>query len=161
MDPDFVVEPELEFDYNNIEQHVGYQVCVSVPGGRLNPASTTHPVTAVSSTTTDTYVWTPFNHASSTITSTITANAISVSKSGIPILTTAPLANDTRLDCYHYDQPPILTNFTADLVSSSCADVAAAYNVTTDDLILWNPSLNITTGAGCTLDTNYRYCVLA
>ena len=65
------------------------------------------------------------------------------------------------MDCYHYDQSPILANFKADLVYSSCADVAAAYNVTTDDLILWNPSLNTTTGAGCTLDTNDGYCVLA
>ncbi len=72
-----------------------------------------------------------------------------------------PLANDTREDCYHYQQPPILTNLTAGSTSSSCADVAAAFDITTDDLITWNPPLNTTTAGDCILDNNYRYCVLA
>lgn len=67
----------------------------------------------------------------------------------------APIAEDTRLDCALYVEPPILTDWKTGKTSFACADVAAQYNVLQQDLLDWNPSL----ANDCTLKANKQYCV--
>jgi hypothetical protein len=67
----------------------------------------------------------------------------------------APIAEDTRLDCALYAQPPVLTDWQTGATSFACADVAAQYNVPKEDLLDWNPSLV----GDCTLKGDRQYCV--
>jgi LysM repeat protein len=59
-------------------------------------------------------------------------------------------ADKTRLDCWIY------ANGTQFGTSTSCADVAKGYGVTTQNLTDWNPSL---LSNGCMLDGKLTYCV--
>jgi hypothetical protein len=70
-------------------------------------------------------------------------------------ITEAPFANDTRLDCEVYFEAPILTNFSLNTTSLSCSDASTAYNVSLDDFISWNPSLNVTP---CAMTRGDQYC---
>lgn len=67
----------------------------------------------------------------------------------------APYANDTRLDCSLYAQPPILQDWASDTYTSDCKEVAAGYNIALDDFLSWNPSLK----TDCTLKSDRQYCV--
>ncbi|KAM0209537.1 hypothetical protein ACHAQD_011123 [Fusarium lateritium] len=75
-------------------------------------------------------------------------------KSG-PII---PIANDTRQDCYRYF---VIPNFTT-------APLASAWEITHEEFILWNPSLDDSSKKGsgsssykfpCTVSENVSYCV--
>ncbi|KAF4336893.1 hypothetical protein FBEOM_9240 [Fusarium beomiforme] len=76
-----------------------------------------------------------------------------------------PMANQTREDCYHY---LVLSNLTDTPLAANCWLLAMAYDITPEELVLWNPSLadNSTTNSGtksynypCTLSARSSYCV--
>jgi hypothetical protein len=72
-----------------------------------------------------------------------------------------PLANGTRNDCEQYDSGPVLVDALNSTITYACDLVAAAYNVTVEELIEWNPDLAATAGLDsvCELDSGARYCV--
>ena len=69
---------------------------------------------------------------------------------------TQSIAKGTRLDCELLVAGEDIVNPTTNATISSCAQVAAGYNITIDDLKLWNPSL--ATGT-CVLKPKSQYCV--
>jgi len=70
----------------------------------------------------------------------------------------ADFAPGTRKDCEFYVQPPVLMQWQNETYSSSCSDIAAAYGVSTEDFMTWNPSAR---GANCTqLRNDVQYCAV-
>src|SRR5690349_13430543 len=70
---------------------------------------------------------------------------------------TLSIANGTRLDCSLLIAGEELMDLATNARISSCAQVAAGYGVTKDDLKLWNPSL--ATASPCILQPKLQYCV--
>lgn len=67
-------------------------------------------------------------------------------------VTTVPLANGSRLDCYEYTY---IQNV-SDMASMSCWGLATFYDIEREELVLWNPSL-AQDGENLTSSTNYKY----
>lgn len=65
-------------------------------------------------------------------------------------------AQDTGQDCRAYHAGGVPSS-DSNSTSAACADVAAQYLITLDELLTWNPSL--TEGAECTLRDDAQYCV--
>lgn len=63
-------------------------------------------------------------------------------------------ANGTRLDCQHYVTGADIIGFVG---NSSCGTVTEAFDVTLEDLLLWNPSLQA--APLCALNAGMQYCV--
>lgn len=154
----------------------GMTLCVSNPGGEwVDPNPPPYPT----STTTQ---W--------SLTITDSGKPFSAFPSATPIPTLlpnmdyiTPFANGSWLNCDVYMSPPValdIINGTysckmssaevasprsvkigADVYIDACADVAAAYGITVDDLLLWNPGINTTGGFEdpCELSFTYKYCV--
>ncbi|PTB40686.1 carbohydrate-binding module family 50 protein [Trichoderma asperellum CBS 433.97] len=55
-----------------------------------------------------------------------------------------PIANNTRVDCYSYTY---VTNLTENL-SADCWNLAMFYDITPEELVLWNPSLGDDSSSG-------------
>jgi len=75
-----------------------------------------------------------------------------------------PLANGTLDDCEQYASGPVY-NYEVDSfnpeVIYSCEGVAAAYDISLNDFLEWNPDLLETPGVidECELQDGFRYCV--
>ncbi|KAF7535385.1 hypothetical protein G7054_g5456 [Neopestalotiopsis clavispora] len=72
-----------------------------------------------------------------------------------------PFANGSWENCEVYATPPVVMDLANGTVSYACEDVAAAYGITMDELLLWNPGINTTGGfdVPCELSFMFQYCV--
>lgn len=72
-----------------------------------------------------------------------------------------PFANASWENCEVYATPPVVMDLANGTVSYACEDVAAAYGITMDELLLWNPGINTTGGfdVPCELSFMFQYCV--
>ncbi|KAH7304013.1 hypothetical protein B0I35DRAFT_516979 [Stachybotrys elegans] len=68
----------------------------------------------------------------------------------------AGYAPGTRKDCEFYVQAPLLVDWMNDKYTSSCEDVAKAYDVPVDDFKTSKSSLK----TNCTLSNNFQYCAV-
>ncbi|SCV56449.1 uncharacterized protein FFB14_14648 [Fusarium fujikuroi] len=78
---------------------------------------------------------------------------------------TIPIANGTRQDCNQYF---VIPNITAAPLAADCWGLATGWDITPEEFILWNPSLDesLKKGSGsnsynypCTLSESVSYCV--
>ncbi|KAF5561912.1 hypothetical protein FNAPI_3459 [Fusarium napiforme] len=78
---------------------------------------------------------------------------------------TIPIANDTRRDCNQY---LYILNTTAVPLAADCWAMATVWDITPEEFILWNPSLDDSSKKGsgsnsynypCTLSESVSYCV--
>jgi hypothetical protein len=114
----------------------------------------------------------PYTLTSETFT-TGTWSTVAPNAPSIPAQTDKPLAPGTWSNCTMYKngvkKPPFVdqsqetmdreTYLASDLY---CNNTAAAYGITTDYLLTWNPSLVAGNSASnCSLMPSYRYCTLA
>lgn len=70
---------------------------------------------------------------------------------------TVNLAPGTREDCRFYHIGGELLDADTRSTSAACADVAAAWGVTVEQMLGWNPSLE--EGPSCVLQDDAQYCV--
>ncbi|GME35766.1 LysM domain-containing protein [Neofusicoccum parvum] len=71
----------------------------------------------------------------------------------------APLANDTRDDCSAYFVgDDYQYNLSGTRWAGNCAFAAQDYNVTVEDLGIWNPSLANSSAPDCAFTLGLRYC---
>ncbi|KAH6675411.1 hypothetical protein F5X68DRAFT_246636 [Plectosphaerella plurivora] len=139
---------ELGIGCVNLARSVGHVICVSQPGGAWeNPDGAPEP------TPEPTFVSIPAIDGMSGIGALPTPTRAGWNET----LEVAPFAEGTRHDCTFYAEAPVLKDWIANTTSSSCVDVAAAFGVSVDELVSWNPSLEA--GGGCSLDEGLQYCV--
>ena len=129
----------------SLSNAVGYVICVSQPGGDWVNPNPPPP------TTTASFESIPPLAEMSDILALPTPSRIGWNES----VEVAPFADGTRLDCTYYIQPPVLKNWETEEYTSSCADVAAGFNIDVEELLTWNLSL----GDDCNLSDNRQYCV--
>ncbi|KAL6697209.1 hypothetical protein J3F84DRAFT_368307 [Trichoderma pleuroticola] len=136
--------PSLGGKCSNIQQYVGYAICVSNPGGNyVNPSPTT-----IIPSSTATSLWT---YSLPAMTSYPNATYVASTAD-------APYANGTRMDCTNYFTAPILTNYTGNGTTSfSCEDAVSQFDIDMADFLAWNPSLSAL--SPCTMTNNTQYCV--
>lgn len=132
-------------DCSGLASAVGFVICVSQPGGNWVNPDPPPP------TTTRSLENLPSLGGMSEIAALPTPSRAGWDDT----LEVAPFADGSRHDCTLYAQAPILTDWQTDTYSSTCAAVAAAYNVAVSDLVAWNPSL----AGDCTLREDRQYCV--
>ncbi|KAJ3957715.1 hypothetical protein N0V92_005734 [Colletotrichum tropicale] len=76
-----------------------------------------------------------------------------------PTTTQIPIATGTREDCYQY---LVGDNYQKDMTGTSllsnCRLAAAVYEVTLEDLEVWNPSLGNVSDTACAFQKGFRYC---
>lgn len=135
-----------------LSTYVGYQFCVSNPGGNwVNP----NPLN-VTSATVGRYSYSPQTitqvYASSGPLQTLTGS--------ISDNTTIPYANGTRMDCVTYFTGYINSTTEGNVTTTTpvtCANIASGYGVQLSDLISWNPSL--ASESPCSFNVGEQYCV--
>ncbi len=161
--------PEVGTYCDNLDQLAphGHVLCVSHPGGDYvnpSPDPTTEPPpwASVTSTASETYfTLSPIEFASWTS----VPPAITSSYPNAHYVD--PIANGSVLECDLYRKGPVPGFNGTD--SFNCTDFADFYNITIEDLKLWNPSLainftftnpltNITQPTHCELVAGQQYC---
>ncbi|KAJ0329025.1 hypothetical protein COL5a_004254 [Colletotrichum fioriniae] len=76
-----------------------------------------------------------------------------------PTTTLLPVATGTRKDCYHYlTGDDWQKDMTGMYLASNCALAAEVFDVTLEDLEVWNPILGNASDAGCSFESGFRYC---
>lgn len=134
----YFLNPELNVNCTNLDLGIAY--CVE-PVGNIQ----TYPGYTVSSgAPTITVPPATFASVNTAITTPTPITTIIYAPSNLP---TAP---GTLSNCYAYQ------NYNASL-ANECLYVASLYDVTTDQLLEWNPSLN-SNMSECSLQPGYSYC---
>ncbi|KAK1709775.1 hypothetical protein BDP67DRAFT_408326, partial [Colletotrichum lupini] len=76
-----------------------------------------------------------------------------------PTTTLLPIATGTRKDCYHYlTGDDWQKDMTGMYLASNCALAAEVFDVTLEDLEVWNPILGNASDDGCSFESGFRYC---
>ncbi|RMZ83680.1 hypothetical protein DV738_g1034, partial [Chaetothyriales sp. CBS 135597] len=76
-----------------------------------------------------------------------------------PTTTQIPLASGTRKDCYSYlVGDDWQTDLSGTDLGSNCNLIASVWDVTLEDLRVWNPSLGDTSDPSCAFASGVRYC---
>ncbi|KAH7420080.1 hypothetical protein BKA64DRAFT_563224 [Cadophora sp. MPI-SDFR-AT-0126] len=142
LDDFYFLNPEIKGNCTNLQANVSY--CVQ-PVGYIStyPGYGGTSLTSIQPDSTSSVAYTPFSN-------------IFASPTGTPI----PLANGTRQDCVSYTY--LRNNSVLD-----CWSWAAANGLTSEELVLWNPSLGNGTEADadatydydCTPSVSQSYCV--
>jgi hypothetical protein len=147
----YFLNPEIDANCTNLL--LGESYCVAPVGSITTYAS--YPIT------TPLFTVTP-----ATFSSVDTSIPTATSDPGyIYTPTYYPTAPSTKADCATYRNYTDTTNIIFDTTDTmitmlnSCKYVALAYQVTTDQLMEWNPSLS-TNASTCALQPGYSYCVL-
>ncbi|KAL2793189.1 hypothetical protein BJX66DRAFT_339095 [Aspergillus keveii] len=135
--------PNINKGCGNLFQWTGFQICVSPPGGELDPAITPTP--------------TPSDKCEGLFqpTTCYTSPPTDIVWPDDPGVIPLPLAQGTWSNCTVYTT---YLNSTDPEYDNACRSVSHFYGASVADLQRWNPSLD--TEGACQIQPAYRYCAV-